>query len=400
MMKDWLNQKKSIPVLYYHSVADHRTPHPWGILSLGRDIFIAQIEAMQRAGYRTVFLDDVFSYMTYARRTCDREVVLTFDDGFLDNWVFVWPLAKKYGFKFTVFVNPEFVDPRPIVRPTLESVWRGECQESDLSWWGYLSWDEMREMERSGLVDIQSHALTHTWYPIQRDIVDFHHPGDRYFWLVWNAHPEQKPFWLTHHDERTVPFGVPVYDHAKSIVSKRYFPDPRVDEALAGYVERHGGDAFFTNTEWRDELHREVRRVYAERVLDDRYETDEAYEARLRDEIGGSKRRIEAALDKEVRYLCWPGGGEHTFAHQIALEEGYWATTKGSDLNRPGHDPTRIYRVSSWFELTSNVPAQVKWLLFGGQLDRSRGDLSARGVLTSTLSWINRARVSRASRAR
>jgi len=44
-------------------------------------------------------------------------------------------------------------------------------------WWGYLNASEIQAMEASGLVDVQSHAKTHTWYETgQRWLVDMENP--------------------------------------------------------------------------------------------------------------------------------------------------------------------------------------------------------------------------------
>ena len=65
--------------------------------------------------------------------------------------------------KGTIFVNPDFVDPGDEVRPNLDDVAAGRCRREDLLVPGFLNWAEMREMERSGVIDIPSHAITPTW---------------------------------------------------------------------------------------------------------------------------------------------------------------------------------------------------------------------------------------------
>ena len=51
------------------------------------------------------------------RRLKTRSVVLTFDDGYLDNWIYVAPLLEQYGMKGVVYVTPEFVEPTGACRP-------------------------------------------------------------------------------------------------------------------------------------------------------------------------------------------------------------------------------------------------------------------------------------------
>lgn len=379
---------EAIPVLYYHSVGDHPQPRPKSGLSIPRAVFEEQMHRLLKRGFETVHLQDVHDYVAGQRTPTGHEVVLTFDDGFLDNWVYVYPLARKLGFKFTIYVNPDFVDPRDIVRPTLEDIWSGKVMEKDLEWWGFLSWAEMRAMEASGLVDIQSHTMTHTWHPNDPNVLDFHHPGDKYPWMVWNARPETKPFWLTEFDETNLPYGTPVHSFARAIPARRYIPDARVAKHLAEVVESNGGRSYFERLRWREELMRK-KQTFQEKYSDEgRHETDDENAARIHHEVVESKHRIERALNKEVRFVCWPGGGETPLAREMALKSGHQATTKGTKLNRPGADPTHTFRVSPW--IGARMPLRLKQWLFEGQLDRGRGVTSASGLAVGVLSSLRR----------
>ncbi len=93
-------------------------------------------------------------------------------------------------------------------------------------------------MESSGLVEIQSHSKTHTWYFKGPRIVDFWHPGAATkkggpVWMLWNRFPEMKPFYLTQAEkwEKKIPYGTPIYEHGKSLETRRYFPDNEKIEA-------------------------------------------------------------------------------------------------------------------------------------------------------------------------
>ncbi|HNO04947.1 MAG TPA: polysaccharide deacetylase family protein, partial [Flavobacteriales bacterium] len=58
-------------------------------------------------------------------------------------------------------------------------------------------------------------------------------------------------------------------------------------------------------------------------------ESFDEHVARVEDEIIGSKRRIEKELDKPVRFLCWPHGGNSPAVHAVARQAGHVATTVG-----------------------------------------------------------------------
>ena len=71
-------------------------------------------------------------------------VALTFDDGFRDNFLHALPLLKKYGYPATVFVVTDRIGTTD-AKQGLE----------------YMSVDEIKEMEASGLVAIEPHTMSH-----------------------------------------------------------------------------------------------------------------------------------------------------------------------------------------------------------------------------------------------
>ncbi|MCK6694724.1 MAG: polysaccharide deacetylase family protein [Thermoanaerobaculia bacterium] len=134
--------KLSPPVIYYHSVAPALFDR-WvqKFLTLPLETFEDQLDYLRANHFRALFFDEWLLYRNGEARVSGKEVCIAFDDGLLDNWVYAYPLAKKYGMRFTLFISPECVDPRPVVRPTLEDVWNGRCRASELQALGYLSWN-------------------------------------------------------------------------------------------------------------------------------------------------------------------------------------------------------------------------------------------------------------------
>lgn len=343
-----------VPALMFHSIGLERHNWLWPILAEPVDSFERKLSLFHSKGVNTVFWGDLYKYMAGAQRLPANSMLLTFDDGYLDNWVFAFPLLKRYGFKATIFVNPEFVDPNPEPRPNLEDVWAGRCQLADLQVPGFLSWEEMRRMEASGLVDIQSHALTHTWYFSGPRIVDFHAPANPhpYPWLFWNARIERKPFYLSEDQTSFLPWGYPVLQHEKALLAHRFYPDPAAVDLFVDYVREQGGASFFRQPEWRQQLLEQARREFGTSELPGTYETLTERRDRLWHELAESKRLLEQQLNKAVDYLCWPGGGSDPQVQQLAREVGYKAWTLGSAVatskrNAPGAEPSSIKRIGA-----------------------------------------------------
>jgi peptidoglycan/xylan/chitin deacetylase (PgdA/CDA1 family) len=306
-----------------HTVGVPDSRWAWNFLTIPWQLFDAQLRALRRFGYRSVFLREYMDIALAGRLGQERVVSLTFDDGYLDNWVFAAPLLQKHGFCATVFVATDFVDPTSKPRPQLDPM---RPHRVHLESAGFLSWSEMRALEQSGVMEIQSHGITHTWYPAGPGIVDFRHPDDAHYWMDWNASPADKCRYLNFKSNPGV-WGEPVYEHAKSMDGPIFHPDERVGQALRQFVAVRGR-SFFNRSDWRGDL----RAVADERMktcTQTSVETHDEFMLRVRGELADSKAILEDKLGKKIDFFCWPGGG-YTAEVFDAAGEYYVGTTVGS----------------------------------------------------------------------
>lgn len=344
----------------YHSVAPQIAGWAFNFLSFEPACFEDHISALARAGYRSVLLDEVHDHVSGRRALPAKSVALTFDDGYLDNWVFAVPVLKKYGFKATVFVSTDFIDPRDVERPTADDVAAGSAKAEDLAYRGFLAVGEMKRMLASGLIDIQGHCKTHTWYFTGPRIVDFHHPGDSYPWLAWNLRPERKYIYLEEDQAEYTPWGSPIYEFQPAVRARRYFPGRDAQQVAVGVVEAGGGRRFFERPDWRSELMAAALRAAPE-AGGGREETAAERRDRLGQEVVASRAELGRLLGKTIDYLCWPNGAYDETAVGLAEGAGYTAWTLASravttQKNRPGEDPRWIRRM-----------AAAPWWMFRGR---------------------------------
>ena len=355
-----LTAAPSVPVLVYHSVGQDNEHPLWGPLTLPVEVFAAQLEWLQREGYHTITLYQLHAYLAHGTPLPERPILLTFDDGFLDNWVYVCPLLEHYGFQATLFLCPAFVQTEAGVRPRAEV----ERQTPDaLHWWGYLRWDEVRAMIASGAFDVQGHALTHHRYFAGPQVMDYLHPDAPYYWCRWNAAPERQPYWLEGPAVMPGQYGEPVYEHAEALLAPRYDPDAELAALTRSLVATGGGAVFFAQPGWRDVLDaavRDYRTTHGERG---HVEPRDAYVRRVRHELDESRRILERELHTDIDFLCWPVDKSNDEVHALALESGYTATTCLQRPNRPGADPTRIGR-SYWGQSDEAYRIRRPWLMY------------------------------------
>jgi peptidoglycan/xylan/chitin deacetylase (PgdA/CDA1 family) len=374
------------PVVMLHSIAATRDDRPETFdIWCPPSCFEGYLRYLKRRGFETITLEQLHDHVANEAPIPDKPIVLTFDDGYLDNWVYAAPLLQKYGFTGTVFMPSDFIQPGDTPRPSLRDVWEGRTTEEELEVYGYLNEAELYELSRSGVLDVQSHGKTHTWLPISDEVVDFHHPDLRMRhlrWMWWNRHPDEKPFWFHRIAHEGVPWGAPVYRNELALSSPAVTPDPKLEEILVEHVAVNGGRAFFDRDRWRDELQAIVKAHRASGQFQPaKPETDAEFRARLRDELAGSRDRLESITGRPVRFMCWPNGGVCDEAFTLLDSCGYLGATLPSRAKQPhnhlGTRADRIGRISatSYFRGDQNV---FRWTLsFALKVERNRGLLHA-----------------------
>lgn len=155
----------SVPVLMYH----HVTPSG-GAINASPKNFEDQLAWLSRHGYRSLATEEFAAHLN-GEPVLPKSVLITFDDGYLDNWVYAYPLLKKYGYKAVVFLITSLVNDGPI-RPHLgqqqvlpDTPEHAECErriEQGDSDSVILRWSEIKAMQESGLIEFHSHTHTHT----------------------------------------------------------------------------------------------------------------------------------------------------------------------------------------------------------------------------------------------
>lgn len=123
-----------IPILMYHSIGIHRRNN----LLVAPAKFNSQIQHLHKSGYQSICFQTLENHWRLGKPLPAKPILLTFDDGYKDNYTIAYPILKKYKFKATIFVITNFVDDA-----------------------NHLSQKEIKEMISSGLIDIGAHTKTH-----------------------------------------------------------------------------------------------------------------------------------------------------------------------------------------------------------------------------------------------
>ena len=124
---------EKVVVLNYHKIDDTNIS-----LSISPRDFEEQMAYLEANGYHTITPDELYDSITGDIDLPENPVLITFDDGYADNYTNAYPILKKYNFKATIFVVTSFLDVYP----------------------NYLTWDQVREMNQNG-INIESHTVSH-----------------------------------------------------------------------------------------------------------------------------------------------------------------------------------------------------------------------------------------------
>jgi peptidoglycan/xylan/chitin deacetylase (PgdA/CDA1 family) len=131
-----------VRILGYHRVCEE--PH---VLSVRPARFREQIEAVLASDATPISLAQALDLLARGDEL-GRYVCVTFDDGYRDNLEHAFPLLERYAVPATIFVPTRIIDGDAVYR------WFASPPPA-------LSWDDLRELKRSGLVDVQAHTRTH-----------------------------------------------------------------------------------------------------------------------------------------------------------------------------------------------------------------------------------------------
>jgi peptidoglycan/xylan/chitin deacetylase (PgdA/CDA1 family) len=151
---------KSIPILAYH----HVNPLDGDMVTLSVTHFEDQMAFLRRRQFTPLFISEAVDCLRGTRTMPRKPLVLTFDDGYRDNFQFAFPLLKKYEIKATIFIVTGWMGERRSLPEKEENLTHSQCR--DLVEQGQadriaLSWEEARLLEASGLVELESHGHSH-----------------------------------------------------------------------------------------------------------------------------------------------------------------------------------------------------------------------------------------------
>ena len=133
----WAKQSY-VPVIMYHDIVGE-TKEVWFdhlAADLRRDF-----DAIEAAGATPISINDLYEHLRHGKDLPEKPIVLTFDDAYQGLYDNAFPLLQEYNFPATYYVQTGFV---------------GVPTSKD-----HFTWEEMQEMDASGLIEFAAHTISH-----------------------------------------------------------------------------------------------------------------------------------------------------------------------------------------------------------------------------------------------
>lgn len=132
-----------VPVLLYHHIEPIPLAQKEGHAQLTVDpaIFERQMKYLVDHGYQTISAEKLATALVN-HAELPKSVVVTIDDGYIDTYTYAFPIAKKYNITLNIMI------PTGLIGNT-----------------GYLTWDNLHELNNSGMVNLYDHTWSHFSLP-------------------------------------------------------------------------------------------------------------------------------------------------------------------------------------------------------------------------------------------
>lgn len=139
-----------LPILMYHSVLNDANRENKYVIT--PEDFEKDLQFLKENGFQTITTADLIAYKENQIALPEKPVMITFDDGYYNNYSYVFPLLKKYEMKMVLSV---------MGKPADEYSREGEVMNNNYS---HATWTMLKEMCASGYVEIQNHSYDlHNW---------------------------------------------------------------------------------------------------------------------------------------------------------------------------------------------------------------------------------------------
>ena len=138
------NETVALPIIMYHSILDSTSKA--GKYTITPAVLEQDFQYLKKQGYTAVLPDDLIAYANGERHLPEKPILITFDDGYYNNYSYAFPLLKKYGMKAVISIVGNFTEQYSTQDATMNNNY------------SHLSWTQLEEMLDAGVIAIGNHS--------------------------------------------------------------------------------------------------------------------------------------------------------------------------------------------------------------------------------------------------
>ncbi|WP_432662259.1 polysaccharide deacetylase family protein [Wukongibacter baidiensis] len=126
---------KKVPILmYHHLLKSDENPYKDNASVLSVEAFEEHMKLLHDHNFNTITLNELEKFLNGEIKLKKNSILITFDDGYKSNYTYAYPILKKYNFKASIFL--------------ITSLMEDKTTTFNPNALQYLSWSEMKEMEK------------------------------------------------------------------------------------------------------------------------------------------------------------------------------------------------------------------------------------------------------------
>ena len=134
-----------VPIILYHNITEDQNLHGKPLLNISPGDFRLHMQTLKDEGWNTITFNDYYNHVINGTALPNKPIIISFDDGYLSNYIYAYPVLKELGMKATIFTVAGRV---------------GEGVSNEVTY-PHFTWEQAKEMEASKVISIESHSLMH-----------------------------------------------------------------------------------------------------------------------------------------------------------------------------------------------------------------------------------------------
>lgn len=224
----------TLPILMYHSMLPYSVMH--GKYIVPPKLFEQDLQYLQKEGYTSVNIQDLIHYVNGRGNLPSKPILLSFDDGYYNNYKYAYPLLKKYNMKI-------------VLAPIGICTEQYSQKEKDHERYSHVTWTELNEMLASGLVEVQNHTY------------NLHHSGKGRIGASRRRSESAAAYQKMLQDDLMHDQNL-IYEHTGVRMTAFVYPFGAISEAAAPVIEHLGFQATMTCSEKMNYITRDPKCLY------------------------------------------------------------------------------------------------------------------------------------------